>query len=533
MKSMVTRLVTVLFVLMSVMPPSAMAYNLGEGSVESAYQQPLRIKFELGKEQVLFDTELSVGLASKEIFAAQNLEYLPVFDELVFRIESSDSVPSHLILESPSVVSLNELSLLLRLSWKKTSLLTRVDVILNANFSGVISIVVNDKGEVGPYQVTLGDTLWRVAKIMRNDKVSIWQVMDAIYVKNPEVFLDQNPEKLIIGSWVEKPSEQFIAEQTGTLVELMIKGVAATNIETSDLFEVPHTEELELDEEVVDSDFVEFSEVSEIPYFDASDIAAEAELPKTSLVVDEGTVELSSAAVEINMPKPDSVDSELSQVKTDLIKAQDNIMSAQIEASTLRAQVELLQSQLNGLKQQLSDERVAKQNAFEAVDRLQARSVSLPDNKFILIGTAIMIIVLLSASIFYYLRRRTPRNDAPSEAGDSGSVAIAFASDDVFAEAKEATSDVFDANVNEIDFPGLDELKHVANTEHVLMDDMDYLNQSDNINPVDVKLDLAQTYADLGDISGAVEVLEEIIGESNKEGKARAQAVLDKLNSAS
>ena len=109
MKSMVTRLVTVLFVLMSVMPPSAMAYNLGEGSVESAYQQPLRIKFELGKEQVLFDTELSVGLASKEIFAAQNLEYLPVFDELVFRIESSDSVPSHLILESPSVVSLNEL----------------------------------------------------------------------------------------------------------------------------------------------------------------------------------------------------------------------------------------------------------------------------------------------------------------------------------------------------------------------------------------------------------------------------------------
>jgi FimV-like protein len=157
--------------------------------------------------------------------------------------------------------------------------------------------------------------------------------------------------------------------------------------------------------------------------------------------------------------------------------------------------------------------------------------VSLPDSKFILIGTAIMIIVLLSASIFYYLRRRTPGNDAPSEAGDSGSAAIAFASDDVFAEAKEATSDVFDADVNEIDFPGLDEFEHVANTEHVSMDDMDYLNQSDNINPVDVKLDLAQTYADLGDISGAVEILEEIIGESNKEGKARAQAVLDKLNS--
>ena len=39
-------------------------------------------------------------------------------------------------------------------------------------------------------------------------------------------------KNLSLVSWVEKPSEQFIAEQTGTLVELMIKGVAATNIET-------------------------------------------------------------------------------------------------------------------------------------------------------------------------------------------------------------------------------------------------------------------------------------------------------------
>jgi len=46
-----------------------------------------------------------------------------------------------------------------------------------------------------------------------------------------------------------------------------------------------------------------------------------------------------------------------------------------------------------------------------------------------------------------------------------------------------------------------------------------------------VKLDLAETYADLGDISGAREILEEIISESNKEGKRRATAVLDKLNS--
>jgi pilus assembly protein FimV len=48
---------------------------------------------------------------------------------------------------------------------------------------------------------------------------------------------------------------------------------------------------------------------------------------------------------------------------------------------------------------------------------------------------------------------------------------------------------------------------------------------------VDVKLDLAETYADLGDIAGAREILEEIISESNKEGKRRATEVLERLDS--
>ena len=48
-----------------------------------------------GKEQVLFDAELSVGLASKEIFAAQNLEYSAYFydEPSFFESRDSDSVP--------------------------------------------------------------------------------------------------------------------------------------------------------------------------------------------------------------------------------------------------------------------------------------------------------------------------------------------------------------------------------------------------------------------------------------------------------
>ena len=60
---------------------------------------------------------------------------------------------------------------------------------------------------------------------------------------------------------------------------------------------------------------------------------------------------------------------------------------------------------------------------------------------------------------------------------------------------------------------------------------LDYLDMTENIDPVDVKLDLAETYADLGDIAGAREILEEIISESNKEGKRRATEVLERLDS--
>ncbi len=44
-----------------------------------------------------------------------------------------------------------------------------------------------------------------------------------------------------------------------------------------------------------------------------------------------------------------------------------------------------------------------------------------------------------------------------------------------------------------------------------------------------MKLDLANTYIEMGDPEGAREILEEIIGESDAEGQAKARAVLESL----
>lgn len=537
MKLMLTRFVAVLIGLVSFLPSSVMAYKLGAGVVESSYQQPLRIKFELVREQVLFDAKLSVGLASKEIFASQNLEYLSGFDELVFRVESSDSGPSHLIIESPIIFPLNELSLLLRLSWKKTSLLSRVDVILNTDFSGVIFISLDEKGEIRSYQVTSGDNLWRIARAMRTNKASVWQVMDAIYVKNPDAFLDQDPEQIIIGSQLEKPSEQFIAAQTGTLVSLIIDGSTATSVEMSAASEEANKEEVALDQKTADFDLVNPSEDLKIPYFEATDIKSVSDALDAEVIAGD-SVDIESERVsdgdvvdiESDSLPSNSTNADLERLNTALIQAQDNIMSAQMEASALRAKVEMLQAQIASLDQQLINEQQEKQAAIDLVEQLRGKSAEAASDDLVRITAAVIAVFMLGAVFVYVFRVRQRRAGVKDEAVIA-SGATADQAEDIFADMDTESGDVFADDNQTTQFPGLDELEQVADPELSAMDDMEYLDQSDNINPVDVKLDLAQTYADLGDISGAKEILEEIISEANKEGKARAQAVLDALES--
>jgi len=60
-----------------------------------------------------------------------------------------------------------------------------------------------------------------------------------------------------------------------------------------------------------------------------------------------------------------------------------------------------------------------------------------------------------------------------------------------------------------------------------LMDDFADFSEASDQNIVDVKLDLAKTYLEMGDPEGAKEILEELIEESDEEGQKRAKALLD------
>ena len=59
------------------------------------------------------------------------------------------------------------------------------------------------------------------------------------------------------------------------------------------------------------------------------------------------------------------------------------------------------------------------------------------------------------------------------------------------------------------------------------MDEFADFDDVDELDAVEVKLDLAKTYIEMGDPEGAKEILEELIEESDEEGQSKARALLE------
>ncbi|MBT6693032.1 MAG: hypothetical protein HOB09_06325 [Porticoccaceae bacterium] len=94
-------------------------------------------------------------------------------------------------------------------------------------------------------------------------------------------------------------------------------------------------------------------------------------------------------------------------------------------------------------------------------------------------------------------------------------------------------------NITPEDFPEIDgsfdsevleSMNALEQSQTTDLSDMEYLDEFQDINPVNIKLDLAATYADLGDKQGARAILNEIIADASKADKSKAQAILDQLD---
>ena len=94
-------------------------------------------------------------------------------------------------------------------------------------------------------------------------------------------------------------------------------------------------------------------------------------------------------------------------------------------------------------------------------------------------------------------------------------------------------------DVEDMDFslPGVEALEQTMGAEAAALEDIsanldsfEGMDDVDEINSVDVKMDLASTYIEMGDAEGAREILAEIIDEADGADKAKAQALLDSIS---
>ena len=115
--------------------------------------------------------------------------------------------------------------------------------------------------------------------------------------------------------------------------------------------------------------------------------------------------------------------------------------------------------------------------------------------------------------------------------------------DEVFADIAEepqAANPPFKVKVAEpneaINLPGAEELEAQLREDRAVEQpqantilEVDFEDDSFEIDPLQIKLDMASLCIEMGDIESAQAILEEIIGEADKQGKAKAREILDSI----
>ena len=209
-------------------------------------------------------------------------------------------------------------------------------------------------------------------------------------------------------------------------------------------------------------------------------------------------------------------------VDQDQMNSLDNEILINSNEIELIETIDMLSAEIEMLEVMIVSEREETSRALAEVKRAKGENGRQSWIEFVESKVVLALILLLILYGLFVLRRK------PEQKQRVVSNEIESIDEDFFADNNSPLGSTLDNQSEDpTDAEGF-EFTDDFNPE--LSENLDYLDSSENINPVDVKLDLAETYADLGDLVGAREILQEIISESNKEGKARATEVLEKLN---
>ena len=361
------------------------------------------------------------------------------------------------------------------------------------------------------HTVVVGDTLWSVAMQLRPDNMSMAEAMDSLYENNPEAFMEGDSTKLIEGSVVtfatgdvvNKPSDTLVSQENSTLI--------IPTVEVAEDISV----ELDVSQEVIAVTTRDVTEVDQSA--DAvPDLSSELEIEKSTeplvdpvKILDENIQMVSNAVV--NQPVKQS-NFEISETNSFSIE--------QLKRFLINFDAKDFNLLASGVKQ-------------------------LPIDFWIFFG-ALCFAMIINRSRKLDQRSKenieSSKEQKPIETVLEGP--FADGSDDVFADSTDnKTVDVEtqkDPKIQSedalaINLPGVEELEaqmredddQGSHTGKVL--GIDFEEDTLEIDPLQIKLDMASLCIEMGDIESAQSILEEIIGEADKSGKAKAREILDSI----
>jgi FimV-like protein len=340
------------------------------------------------------------------------------------------------------------------------------------------------------HTVVVGDTLWNVTFRLRPEGMPMAQAMDVLYENNPQAFLEGDSTKLIEGSVVSFVSSEAISKPADIVVSQ----------ENSSLI---------------------------IPTIDiAEDISVEAEIspevsPETPLVATEplvDSVENIESSAELIAPEPEPV---------------------------VNQPVDQPDSQAPPSNAFSFDQLVAQLKQFDKKDFFQfvAKLKQLPIDFWIFVGALLFAMVINRARKLNQADKvadQSSQGEKPIETVLDGPFAES-AADDVFSDKAESLTDT-DKEVKQtqpkedITLPGVEALEaqfredaEGDKSQASQFLEVDFDDDNMNIDPLQIKLDMASLCIEMGDIESAQAILEEIIGEADKQGKAKAREILNSI----
>lgn len=555
-----------LIVSMLSMPLVLQAADLGKLHVISALGQPLNAEIELIDISEGQLDSLSSVVADEQAYESLGLSKPSFYDQIVIQTSKNSNGLPILVLSSMQPINEPFLNILIQLNGLNTKIVREYALLLDHSSQAeqeIASPLIDAPQPISQafeneslsqdqsyYDVSEGDTLVSIAQKVAS-KAELNKAILALFNSNPDAFIAKNINGLRKGSKLHIPAEaDLVAIDPNTAYQFVVDQNANWEIYQAKLANAI------VDKELTENEPHQQSSTGKLS---SDDKSADN---KTPALADAGkdVIKLSKAAVD---SQDQSVQDRLNALQDEIAAHESSIQEANKKTQALEKQILEMQHLLL-IKNQAIDQLQQNPGASISEGAEQANDSWNTKIRARMLWLALFVVALVLA-VMTYLRLKQKREyqrlyqsledfnrlntslSAGAAAVDNSAKDQAEPSDEL---ANLKTLDL----IKSIDFD-LSKSAPIQDEPKAIVTELNFADINLDFNPkpvekkpvtkkstakkvpakasprsdIDMQLDLAATYIDMGDKKRARKLLQEVVQEGLEEQKSRAQEILTRL----